>query len=141
MIIKFEKMNENAVEPLIAHIGDAGADLTACEVLSKTQNRIVYDTGIAVEIPAGNVGLIFPRSSIRKYDLILSNSVGVIDSSYRGSIQVTFNKIESLFPKLYEVGDKIAQLIIVPIAIVNYVISDDLSDTLRGHSGHGSTGK
>lgn len=176
MEIKFKKMDERAVAPYKKHLTDAGVDLTAISVkYDEETDSIVYDTGIAVEIPAGYVGLVFPRSSIASKDILLSNSVGVIDADYRGSIQAkfkvnaTYNHVctemdhfksmleegaflcsdieadikEELYVeyKTYAVGDRICQLVIVPIIMANYLESDTLSDTERGEGGFGSTGK
>jgi dUTP pyrophosphatase len=115
-------------------------DLTATSIVDDAF-QVTYGTGIAVEIPEGYVGLIFPRSSIRKYQLQLSNSVGVIDSGYRGEIQFTFNKTGGVPSKKYEVGDRVGQLIIMPFPPVTPVESDSLSDSERGDGGFGSTGK
>ena len=91
MEVKFKKTHKDAVTPKYAKHGDAGMDLVAVSVeIDEKDDTISYDTGIAVEIPDGYVGLVFPRSSICKKDLILSNSVGVIDSGYRGSIKAKF---------------------------------------------------
>jgi dUTP pyrophosphatase len=97
-----------------------------------------------MEIPDGMVGLIFPRSSIRKTRLQLSNSVGVIDSGYRGELQATFNKIITTIENQkndYKVGDRICQIIIVPHPIIQIVEVDELSESSRGIGGFGSTGK
>jgi dUTP pyrophosphatase len=93
MVLKFKKLNDTAVIPSYAKPGDAGMDLVATSIISNTTFDVTYGTGIAMEIPKGFVGLVFPRSSIRKTDLALTNSVGVIDSGYRGEIQATFKKI------------------------------------------------
>lgn len=140
--VRVKKVKENATIPSYATHGDAGVDLVAVSKHTDIMNSIVsYDTGIAVEIPEGYVGLVFPRSSVRKYDLQLSNSVGVIDSGYRGTIQFTFRVLDSISsPKMYEVGDRIGQLIILPYPIVNFIEVDELSDTVRGEGGFGSTG-
>ncbi len=91
MEIKIKKLQENAVIPFYASEGDCGMDLTAISVeYDEVTDCIVYDTGIALEIPEGFVGLVYPRSSLSKKNLILSNSVGVIDSGYRGSITFKF---------------------------------------------------
>lgn len=140
MIIKIKKLHEDAVIPSYAKPGDAGMDLTATSIADDAF-QVTYGTGIAVEIPEGYVGLIFPRSSIRKYQLQLSNSVGVIDSGYRGEIQFTFNKTGGVPSKKYEVGDRVGQLIIMPFPTVTPVESDSLSDSERGDGGFGSTGK
>jgi len=85
--------------------------------------------------------LVFPRSSVRNQDLILSNSVGVIDSGYRGEIQATFKKTNGLDSIKYKVGERGAQIIIIPYPKVTIIESDELSDTERGEGGFGSTGK
>jgi len=136
--IKFKKVRENAVAPKIANHGDAGADLTAISVDYDINNIITYGTGIAVEIPEGYVGLIFPRSSIYKKQLILSNSVGVIDCGYRGEIKFKFwGDRES---DVYKIGDRIGQLVIMPIPSVEWEESEELTDSVRGEGGFGSTG-
>lgn len=148
MIVKFKKLNEKAVIPSYAKTGDAGLDLTAIEI-DHFFKQPVYKTGLAVEIPSGYVGLVFPRSSIRKYQLVLSSSVGVIDESFRGEIMVSMRAIlpfnstddETIKWTQYEVGDRVAQLIIMPYPTIEPVESDTLSDTIRGTGGFGSTGK
>lgn len=137
--VKIKKLHQNAVIPTYAKKGDAGLDLVATEIISETNEQISYGTGISVEIPLGYVGLVFPRSSIKKYDLQLSNSVGVIDSGYRGEIQATFNKIHQQLNK-YNIGDRIAQLIILPYPQINFIEVDNLSESERGNGGFGSTG-
>lgn len=136
--VKIKKLHEDAVVPTYAKDGDAGMDLIATSV-SESIEQITYGTGISLEIPYGYVGLVFPRSSIRKYDLSLSNSVGVIDSGYRGEIMVVFNKKNPWYD-VYKVGERVAQIIIMPYPKVNFVLSDELSDTERGEGGFGSTG-
>jgi dUTP pyrophosphatase len=142
MKIQFKKLVPEAVKPKFGKPGDAGADLVATSVDSSTrEGQIVYGTGLAVEIPEGMVGLVFPRSSIRDKDLVLSNSVGVIDSGYRGEIMATFNLKNPWSPDdVYKVGDRIAQLVIMPVPLAHYVEVDELSETERGKEGHGSTG-
>ena len=154
MQVKIKKLKPNAVIPTYAKEGDAGMDLVATEILKDTPEQITYGTGIALEIPEGFVGLVFPRSSIRKTGLQLSNSVGVIDSGYRGELQATFNKIfggEGMYDEMkvkeiqpneyYKVGDRIAQIMIIPHPPIEFVESDELSNTERGEGGFGSTGK
>lgn len=154
MEVKIKKLNPNAVIPKYAKDGDAGMDLVATEIIKDTPEQITYGTGIAVEIPEGFVGLVFPRSSVRKTGLQLSNSVGVIDSGYRGEIQATFNKIfggdrfydetkitEITSNDFYKVGDRIAQIMIIPYPPIQFVEVDELSDSERGEGGFGSTGK
>ncbi len=154
MQVKIKKLKPNAVIPTYAKEGDAGMDLVATEILKDTPEQITYGTGIALEIPEGFVGLVFPRSSIRKTGLQLSNSVGVIDSGYRGELQATFNKIfggEGMYDEMkvkeiqpneyYKVGDRIAQIMIIPHPPIEFVEVDELSNTERGEGGFGSTGK
>lgn len=134
--VRFKKLRPDAVTPTYAKDGDAGLDLTA---ISKTNadTFIQYGTGIAIEIPKGYVGLIFPRSSVSKLEnFYLKNSVGVIDSGYRGELMLRFNKSFSF----YEVGDKIGQLIIIPHPTIYLEEVDELSSTDRGEGGFGSTG-
>ena len=140
MKIHFKKLNPEAQKPKFGKPGDAGADLVAT-VAWATESQIVYGTGLAVEIPEGMVGLVFPRSSVRNYALSMANSVGVIDSGYRGEIMVTFNiKTNHNTRELYKIGDRIAQLVIIPVPLVKYVEVEELSETQRGTDGHGSTG-
>jgi dUTP pyrophosphatase len=140
MKIKIKKLKDNAVVPVYAKTGDAGLDLVATEIINKDTFQITYGTGLAMEIPAGYVGLVFPRSSIRKYDLSLTNCVGVIDSGYRGEIQATFRRHKGVASTDYEVGDKIAQIIIVPYPSIEFIETDELSETERGTGGFGSSG-
>lgn len=137
--IRFKKLHNKATTPTYSRHGDAGLDLVACEIKNETQEQITYGTGISMEIPYGYVGLVFPRSSIRKYDLDLTNSVGVIDSGYRGEIQATFNKT-NMKTRIYEIGDRIAQILILPYPQVKFTQTEDLSITERGDGGFGSTG-
>ena len=140
MKVLFKKLHPEAVKPKFGKPGDAGADLVAT-VAWATESQIVYGTGLAVEIPEGMVGLVFPRSSVRNYALSVANSVGVIDSGYRGEIMVTFNiKTNHNTRELYKIGDRIAQLVIMPVPLVQYTEVDELSETSRGEAGHGSTG-
>ena len=141
MQVKIKKLNPNAVIPTYAKSGDAGMDLVATKIISNTTFDVTYGTDLAMEIPKGFVGLVFPRSSIRKYELILSNSVGVIDSGYRGELQATFKKENGLDSLAYKVGDRIAQIMIIPHPPIEFEEVDELSDTERGEGGFGSTGK
>lgn len=148
MEVKIKRLVEDAVIPSYAHDSDAGLDLVATSYEYKDDIHChVYGTGLAVEIPEGYVGLIFPRSSNRKTESYLTNHVGVVDSGYRGEIMLSFKTrdykevaIQQLY-KPYEVGDKVAQLIIMPYPKIKFVEVDELSDSDRGENGHGSTGK
>lgn len=147
--VRVKKLCTEAVIPQYAHSTDAGLDLTATSVEYKNGNYI-YGTGLAIEIPDGYVGLIFPRSSNCKKDLLLTNSVGVIDSGYRGEIKFVFKMpvthatqedFETWNPTIWEVGDRIGQLIIMPYPQIQLIESDELSDSDRGSKGFGSSGK
>ena len=141
MKVRIKKLKENAVIPTYAKDGDAGMDLVATRIISNTTFDVSYGTDLAMEIPKGFVGLVFPRSSIRKYELALSNSVGVIDSGYRGELQATFKKTNGLDSLAYKVGDRVAQIMIIPHPPIEFEEADELSDTERGEGGFGSTGK
>lgn len=140
MEVRIKKLTENAKMPTKAHATDAGYDLYAASTSVDKNYNVVYGTGIAVEIPAGYVGLVFPRSSIASKDIMLSNSVGVIDSGYRGEVMAKFKRVTGEFDS-YQVGDRIAQLIIMPYPEVVFVEADELTDSDRGIGGYGSTGK
>lgn len=135
--IKIKKLHKDAVIPTKAHATDAGCDLyaTSCHY---DNGLIIYGTGIAVEIPEGYVGLVFPRSSIANTHLTLSNSVGVIDSGYRGEVMAKFRKGGT---RGYNVGDRIAQLIILPYPEVVFEEAEELSESDRGTGGYGSSGR
>jgi len=143
MKVRIKKLNESAVIPSYAKSGDAGMDLVATSIISNTSTQITYGIGLALEIPCGFVGLICPRSSVRKTRLMLSNCVGVVDSGYRGELQATFNKInnDSISENDYNVGDRIAQIMIIPHPEIEFEETNELSDTERGEGGFGSTGK
>lgn len=140
LIINIKKTNELAIIPKYAHSTDAGMDLVAVS-MNDTDEYIEYDTGIALEIPKGYVGLVFPRSSVSKLDLVQANSVGVIDSSYRNSIKVRFKKLKDDGVCRYVPGERIAQLIILPYPMIGFNEVEKLSDSDRGLGGFGSTGK
>ena len=140
MKIRLKKLNEDAVMPTKAHASDAGFDLTATSRSYDDNTCYVYGCGLAVEIPEGYVGLVFPRSSNAKKDLLLSNSVGVIDSGYRGEIMAKFKAVRQ-FPQMYKIGERFAQLIIMPIPDIEWEEAEKLSDSERGTDGYGSSGK
>lgn len=140
MNIKIKKLSKDAVIPSYAKIGDVGLDLTAVSI-SYTDNYTEYGTGIAIQIPEGFGGFIFPRSSISNYNLTLCNSVGVIDSNYRGEIKLRFKTpYNHQVYKAYDIGDRIGQLIIMPIPKIKLQVVDDLDITNRNSLGFGSSG-
>lgn len=169
--VKIKKRNEQAVIPTYAKPGDAGMDLTAIDYEYDIEKDChIYKTGLSIEIPEGYVGLVFPRSSNRKTEAYMCNHVGVIDSGYRGDITVSFklrdiNKRHMFarpitsqqnnvniykrtrlttfaeMNKPYQIGDRVAQLMIIPYPTVEFEEVTELSKTERGEEGHGSTGK
>ncbi len=144
MKIKFKQLNPNAIVPQKGTMGSAGADLFACvdsEIYINPNQRLLVPTGLMLEIPEGFGGFVFPRSSIAsKYGVSLSNCVGVIDSDYRGELKIAvINHSEDIF--IVRNGDRIAQLVILAVPETEYELSDDLTDTVRGEGGFGSTGR
>lgn len=137
--IKFKRIHPKAQIPKKQHKQDAGYDLTAVSVSYGINRQVIYGTGLCVQIPDGYVGKIYPRSSIRKLSLTLSNSVGIIDAGYTGEIQVTFRQHD--LSEIYNSGDRIAQLVIEKLIPVEFIEVDELDETERGAGGHGSTGK
>lgn len=142
MKVKIKKLAEQAVIPKYANKNDAGLDLTATSIMEH-KNRFTYGTALSIEIPEGYVGLIFPRSSIMKRDLRMTNCVGVIDSGYRGEIKVVFEnegmQNQHDYEKRYAVGDRIAQLIIIPYPRIEFEEVKELEDSERGEGGFGSS--
>lgn len=140
MNVKIKKLHTDAVIPSYAKEGDAGLDLVATTMLYDDYGNLSYGTGLAFEIPKGYVGLVFPRSSNSKKDLWLTNSVGVIDSGYRGEVTFKYRQVD-LEERIYQIGDRVGQLIIMPYPYIEFEEVEELSETERGCSGYGSSGK
>ena len=136
MKVKIMKLSPDAKVPRYAKPGDACMDLYAVSHTIDKYGNQVYDTQIAMEIPDGYVGLIFPRSSVSKTGLSLRNAVGVIDSGYRGPIMLKFSGENSA----YLAGDRVGQIMILPYPQIEFKEVDELSDSERGSGGFGSTG-
>lgn len=142
--VKVKKVLDNAVMPIQGTAGAAGFDLTAAT--EKFRPELTgpiweYDTGLAFEIPPGYVGLVFPRSSVTtKTTLMLGNAVGVIDSDYRGTVKFQYRNVRPTGKK-FNVGERIGQIIIIPIPAVNFNEVSELAESDRGEGGFGSTGK
>ena len=142
MQVRIKKLHAAAVIPAYSKSGDAAMDLTAISIEKDDDGNAVYGTGLAIEIPDGYVGLLFPRSSNSKTHLYLTNHVGVIDSGYRGEIKFKFRPINGFIDaRVYAKYDRVGQLIILPYPQIELVESDELSETERGDGGFGSTGK
>ena len=143
--VNIKKLSDNAVIPTYAKDGDAGMDLTATSKSYDDHGNVCYGTSLAFEIPKGFVGLLFPRSSNTKKDLILGNSVGVLDSGYRGEVVFKFRELLpserdiEFGAREYEVGDRIGQIIIMPHPQIMFNVVDELSSSDRGIGGFGST--
>lgn len=137
MKVRFKRRHPLATIPTRATPGSAGYDLTAI-ALEDRPTCYKYHTGISVEIPPGYVGYIFPRSSVAKKGAWMSNSVGVIDSDFRGEISACFYNFGNA---PYKAGDRVAQLIIMPVPDIEWEEADDLSETERGEGSYGSTGR
>lgn len=136
--VRIKKLSPNAVLPKYSLDGDAGMDLTAVSKEQIDQEHIKYGFGVAMEIPKGYVGLVFPRSSCYKQRQILSNCVGVIDSGYRGEISVV---MIGTTETSYDVGDRVAQIIILPYPQIEFEETNELGASVRGEGGYGSTGR
>jgi len=144
MKVKIKKLHVDAVVPSYAKPGDAGMDLTATDI-EFTPSYIAYKTGLAFEIPDGYVGLLFPRSSNCKKQLLLTNSVGVLDSGYRGEVEFRFKMVgNGVLPEgevdTYNVGDRIGQIMILPYPSIEFEEVEELSSSERGSGGYGSSG-
>jgi len=140
--IRIKKLNVNAVIPKYAKPGDACVDLVATSLLYDEVKGFIYGTGLAMEIPEGWVGRIYPRSSNCKTEAYLTNSVGNVDSGYRGEVMVVYkNTDQTLSNPPYKVGDRIAQFCIEKVTPIHFIEVDELSKTERGEGGYGSTGK
>ena len=144
MELKIKKMRDNAILPTRGDAEAAGIDLYACIDGSTTLipgATAMIPSGIACEFPKGYFGLVFPRSSVgTKRHLILANTAGVIDNSYRGEILMAFTNTGTQNQTI-EPGERLAQMILLPYVTYNIVETDTLSETERGSGGFGSTGK
>lgn len=158
MQVKTKIINKEIETPVLKYSkqGDAGIDLTATSKWYDEQGNVCYGTNRAFEIPNGYVGLLFPRSSNANKDLLLSNSVGVIDSGYRGEVIMKYKPSQRYLTDekgkydydgihwegdIYEIGERIGQLIILPYPQIEFKEVSELSETERGSGGYGSTGK
>lgn len=143
MELRVARLKEEARLPSRAHDGDAGLDLYACEPAHLGPGeRWSIGTGVAVEIPDGHSGLVLPRSGLaRDHGIALVNSPGLIDSGYRGELRVLLLNTDPAETFRVEPGDRIAQLVVAPIAIAEPVEVEDLAESLRGGGGFGSSGR
>lgn len=139
--LRAKKVADNIEMPRYAHDGDAGLDLRiTAPVMLKPFERCIVGCGLALEIPSGCVGLLFPRSGLAsKFGITLANSVGVIDSGYRGEVCAALIN-QSYETVTLEAGTRVCRLVVMPYVPCDLVPVDELSDTERGAGGFGSTG-
>lgn len=143
MKVNIKKLNENAIVPAYGSAYAAGADLYACienDIVVNPHQTVLIPTGIALELPVGYAGLIYARSGLAtKKGLAPANKVGVVDCDYRGEVKVSLHN-HSDIPQTVVVGERVAQLVITPYITAEFVTVDELSKTVRGAGGFGSTG-
>ena len=137
------RLKEGAVIPTRAHEGDAGLDLYACEAAHLGPGeRWSVGTGVGVEIPPAHAGLVLPRSGLaREHGIALVNAPGLIDSGYRGELRVLLLNTDPAETFRIEAGDRIAQLLVTPIAEPDPVEVESLAESARGGGGFGSSGR
>jgi len=145
MKLRIKKLNENAIIPTYGSPYSAGADLYAVLDRDKIEipphETVLVHTGLSFEIPEGYVGLVYARSGLAtKRGLAPANKVGVIDSDYRGEVMVSLHNHSNTLQEI-DNGERVAQIVIAPFLKVDFEIADELSDTVRGEGGFGSTGK
>lgn len=140
MKLKYKLLAPNAKPPRKAHTTDAGFDLT-CTRIDYDARTYTYHTDVAFEIPAGHFGLLLPRSSSFRTNCYLANAAGVIDEGFRNEVTMKFRPDAALSPAPYEVGDRIGQLLILPVPDITLEEADTLSESERGTGGYGSTGR
>lgn len=145
MKVKIKRLHPSAMIPKYAIDGDACFDLTAVSRDYDEYGNLVYGTGLAFEIPEGYAGIIYPRSSSSRYDLRMANGTGIIDSKYRGEITLKYKLVTPIMAKInpiiFEIGERVAQMMIIPYPKIEFEEVDELSETERGCGGYGSTGK
>ncbi len=144
MRVNIKKLHENAIVPTYGTEFSAGADLYACMEEAVTilpgKTEMIH-TGIAMEVPVGYAGLVYARSGLAcKKGLAPANKVGVVDADYRGEIMVALHN-HSDEPVTVEPKERVAQMVIAPFLAVDYQVVDELTDTVRGEGGFGSTGR
>jgi len=143
MTVRCKKLHPQAVLPSRATAESAGFDLSACLEAPLTVlpgETAMIPIGIAVELPAGTAGMVYSRSGLAsKHGVALINGVGVIDSDYRGELKVPLHNHSSV-PYTIMPGDRVAQLVVTPVLLPELIEADELSDSVRGTGGFGSTG-
>ncbi|TMK71349.1 MAG: dUTP diphosphatase [Actinobacteria bacterium] len=143
MELRVRRLREEAKLPSRAHDGDAGLDLyAAVSATIDPGERATVATGIAIEVPAGHAGLVLPRSGLAaRHGIALVNAPGLIDAGYRGEIKVLLLNTDRTEPFEISVGDRIAQLVLTPVAEADTVEVAELAGSARGEGGFGSSGR
>jgi dUTP pyrophosphatase len=142
-LLPVRRLDPAAILPRRAHLGDAGLDLVALEACTlEPGERAMVRTGIALELPEGHAGLVVPRSGLAaKHGISVVNAPGLIDAGYRGEVQVLLLNTDRDHPFEVFPGERIAQLVIVPVAVPEVVEAAELARSARGEGGFGSTGR
>ncbi|MET0989199.1 MAG: dUTP diphosphatase [Glaciihabitans sp.] len=142
MVNSVEVLIKSAHVPVYSHPGDAGADLTAAEaVILEPGQRATVGTAVAIALPDGYAAFVVPRSGLAsKHGITVVNSPGTVDAGYRGEIRVTLLNTDSDNAYSISVGDRIAQLIILPVTRAEFIPVETLPESVRGEGGFGSTG-
>lgn len=140
--VSIRLLHPEAVVPAYAKPGDAGADLHSVERVTLAPGaRALVGTGVAIALPVGWVGLVHPRSGLAaRHGVTTLNSPGTVDAGYRGEIKVNLVNHDPRSDFTVEVGDRIAQLVIQEVAAATFVVTDSLPESVRGETGHGSSG-
>lgn len=140
--IPIKLLSSNAQIPHMAYNGDAGVDLRSVEhIVLKPQERAMVATGLAIALPEGYAGFVLPRSGIAaKHGISIVNAPGLIDSNYRGELKVVLQNTDISDSFTIEIGDRIAQLIVMPVPTINFEQVEELTESQRGVSGFGSSG-
>ncbi|WP_272946782.1 dUTP diphosphatase [Antricoccus suffuscus] len=143
MQIRVRRLDHDLPMPSYSHPGDAGADLHAAEdVELGPGRRALVRTGIALELPEGYVGLVHPRSGLaHRHGLSIVNAPGTIDAGYRGEVLVNLINFDPTEPVTVRRGDRVAQLLVQQVTQADFVESSELSESIRGSGGHGSSGR
>ena len=140
--VAVRRLHPDAVLPAYSTDGDAGADLTAvAEVVLGPGERALVPTGVALALPPGTVGLVHPRSGLAaRHGISVVNAPGTVDSGYRGEVLVNLVNLDPAATYTVRVGERIAQLVVQEYLHGDFTEVDELSDSVRGTGGHGSTG-
>ena len=144
MEIEVLRLSPVATLPVYAHEGDAGCDLIAAEeaVLAPAGGRALVGTGIAIAVPEGHGAFVLPRSGLStKHGVTCINAPGLIDAGYRGEVRVSLINHDPTYEYHVKIGDRIAQLVVLPVPSLTFRVVDQLSPATRGADGFGSTGR